>query len=1144
MKKTTYKLLIKMASYSCIGLLSQLLLVSLCLAHEADAQKAKSVHEVVIEAGYQQTSLAEVFADIEAKTDFVFTFDHTDAFLNDRYSKPAKEATVADVLKDISLASQLIFQQINNNISVRRQAKEEKPHVVVRAAINVSGTVTSQEDGGALPGVNVLVKGSSTGTVTDIEGSYSINVPNEDDILVFSSIGFITQEVPVNGRSVIDVALMEDVQSLEEIVVVGYGTQERAKVTSAISEVNTSGLKALPLAQPGQLLQGRASGVTIRDNNGAPGSTPTIRIHGISSINAGSDPLVVVDGNPVGNGGIPSSLSANDIEKITVLKDAASTSIYGARGSNGVILIETVRAKETQGQVEYTVSGGYNYLPQNWRPTFLNAQQYAQYNVERVQELNARNNTSTQVPQIYLDVLNDPNYGPGTNWQDEVYQEGSDAQFQSHNLTFRGGNEKLRGAVSAGYLNQEGILPNTDFKRYSLRTNVDGNFTEWLSAGANLSISHTENNQTPELGPRGISMTAMTLSPLQSPYDENGELVPYIFGDSPGYFSFANPLFKSKVSTDQTVGRDIYAGMNLDVKIIEGLHFRPRVYSRLFTSVNNSFTPSTVGRPSVGPGGAPPQTNTASNVSYDITNWGIDNLLSYEKNINKHSFGILLGYTAQKQSGETSSINASNFPTDNNINFLEASQVSAAVTDRTNWSLAAFFGRINYDYNGKYLAEVNFRREGSSRFGANNKYGNFPSASVGWRVSEESFYPEDFFINELKIRSSYGVTGNSAIGDFDQYGQILSIPNLNNLSNNYNYVLSNAIVTGKALTSLGSENLKWETARQFDIGLSLGFLNDRFALKVDYYEKITEDMLFNVSIPRASGFASSRVNIGEMLNKGWDFEAVGAHRVNNFTWNGNLNISLLRNKVTSMPEQITRIINSDNVTEVGSPVGSLYGWQIDGIFNAPEQVNDPTLFGYPGAKDLGAYIYRDINGDGVIDAQDKTIIGNPHPRTVIGFNNQFAYKNISLSILMTGAFGYQIANALYEASYNEVGRWNVDEAFLQRWKSPEDPGAGRIPAIYYPGQHFVSNVYVENGDHLWIKNVTLGYSLPSSILDQTEFISDVRFSMSVQNLFKFTNYTGYNPEVSQNEGTTTEIGIDNFAYPIPRIFTIGASITL
>lgn len=1112
---------------------------SLLFATDGSGQDMENTRVVL---SLNNESLQEALMQIERQSDFRFTYKDEEikvySNLKVRKANRSVKATLDLLLQD----TRITYEQVGNYIVLRGEVKDlSEAADDLFPAFTVSGKVTD-DIGQALPGVNVIEKGTTNGTTTDADGRYSLGVGEAEVVLVFSFIGYTTQEVAVNGRSVIDVELLQDVQSLEEVVVVGYGTQERAKVTSAISEIDASELKSLPLAQPGQLLQGRASGITVRDNGGAPGSTPSIQIHGISSINAGVGPLIVIDGNPVG-GEIPSSLSANDIEKITILKDAASTSIYGARGSNGVVLIETIRAKEATAQIEYTVSGGYSYLPQSWRPTFLNAQQYAQYNVERVQELNARNNTNTPVPQIYLDVLADPNYGPGTNWQDEVFQEGSDAGFQSHNLSFRGGNEKMRGAVSAGYLKQHGLLPNTDFKRYSLRTNLDGNFTKWLSAGANLSISHTLTNEVSELGPRGITMTAMSLSPLKSPYDENGNLVPYIEGDSPGYFSFANPLFKSRETKRAITGRDIYAGMNLDIKIIEGLHFRPRVYSRLFTSVYNAFVPTTVGRPAIGIGGRPPQTNVASNVNTDITNWGMDNLLSYDKAIDKHSFGILVGYTAQKQSGESSSINASNFPTDTNINYLEASQISAAVTDESNWSLAALFARVNYDYDGKYLVEVNFRREGSSRFGPNNKYGNFPSASVGWRISEENFYPEGFFVNELKLRSSYGITGNSAIGDFDQYGQILSIPNLNNLNVNYNYVLNNTINTGKALTSLGSENLKWETARQFDIGLTLGFLNDRFGLKVDYYQKITDDMLFNVSVPQASGFSSSRINIGEMLNKGWDFEAVGTHKINDLTWNGNLNVSLLSNTVTSMPDQIERIISENNVTEVGSPVGSLYGYQIDGIFNTQEQLDNPDLYGYPGAKDFGGYIYRDVNEDGIINGQDKTIIGNPHPRTVLGFNNQFAYKNLSLSVLVTGSFGYQISNALYEASYNEVGRWNVDEAFLTRWKSPENPGAGIIPAIYYPGQHFVSNVYVEEGDHIWVKNVTLAYQLPAALIDRTGFISGVRFSLSAQNLFKFTEYTGFNPEVSQHGGTATRIGIDNYAYPVPRTITIGASVT-
>jgi TonB-linked SusC/RagA family outer membrane protein len=1015
--------------------------------------------------------------------------------------------------------------------------------------IVVNGIVIT-ENNVPLAGVTVNVKGSSAGTVTDTTGKFHIEV-GRGISLVFSFVGYGGKEIKATRENLGSIQMVSAAAALGEVVVIGYGTQSKKKVSSSISEVNTAELKDLPIQTTGQLLEGRASGLTVNQNTGAPGSPPSILIHGISSVNAGIGPLVVIDGFPVGND-IPTSLNPGDVEKITVLKDAASTSIYGARGSNGVILIQTTRAKVSHSEIDYNVSGGYQYVPESWRPKMLNAQQYAEYNKEIVDETNAHNNTTTPVPQIFLDALSNPGkYGNGTNWMDKFFRQGADASLQDHNLSFRAGNNQVTGVITAGYLNQDGVLPNSSFRRYSIRTNVEGNFTKWLKAAANVSMARTENNQLPESGSRGLLMAAIVASPLQSPYDQNGKIIPYLPADAPGYFSYTNPLYQASVVKDNIIGRDINAGMNLDIEIVKGLHFKPQVYSRLYTQQENTFVPTTVGIFAIGTAanlspGAPPYVNTATNQNYDITNWGVDNLLTYDKTIGYHSINILAGYTAQKQTGSLSQINASNFPTNTNLNYLDASQISASVSDYTNWSLAAFFGRINYDYKGKYLADLNFRREGSSRFGSNNKYGNFPAASVGWRISQEEFYPNDFFMNELKVRASYGKTGNSAIGDFDRFGKIISIPDLTNLSNNYNYVLNgSSIVTGRALTSLGDENLKWEIATQLDIGLNVAFLHDHITFKADYYKKTTDDMLFNVTVPLASGFSSTRVNIGNMVNKGWDFEAGANLGSKNFKWSSNLNLSFLQNEVTSMPAQISKIVSTYNITQVGKPVGSLYGYQIDGIFNTQDQLTNPKLIGWPGAKSLGAYIYRDINGDGKIDALDQTVIGNPHPKVVLGFNNTFVYKNLTLSVLTTGAFGYQVLPEINEVVYNEKQRWNVSDKFLNRWKSPANPGAGLIPEVYYAGQHNASNIWVENGDHVWIKNITLGYKIPASLMNSIKFISSLRFYASVQNAFKFTNYTGWNPEVSYFGGANaTTFGIDNFSYPIARTYTLGANITL
>ncbi|MBX6361571.1 MAG: TonB-dependent receptor [Acidobacterium ailaaui] len=1007
----------------------------------------------------------------------------------------------------------------------------------------ITGQVTDGNTGTPLPGVTIKIKGSTHGTISDANGHFRI-MANAEDSLVFSFVGYVSKTILVGNKNNLNVELQSSSQELGQLVIVGYGTESKKLITSSISEVNTKGLSYLPISNTGQLLEGRVPGVSISEVNGAPGTPPTILIHGISSINAGIGPLVVIDGFPVGNA-IPTSLNPNDIVSISILKDAASTSIYGARGSNGVILIQTIKAEEPRMEVSYNMNIGYQYLPKGWRPKVLNAIEYAEYNKEVVDELNARNNTSNPVPQIFLDVLANPQkYGKGTDWLSDLIRQGSNAVLQNHELTFRGGNEKIRSAISAGYFNQNGLVPNTYFKRYSLRANVEGNFTQWLKSSAYISLARTEDNKAATEGPRAILMSAITLSPLKSPYDSNGRLIPYIAADAPGYFSFPNPIYVALQEVNKTIGEDVNVGLNLDIQIIKGLHYKPQIYSRLFAQKGNTFVPSTIGQPAIAsPGnlspGAPPFTNSATNQNLDITNWSFDNLLTYNKKIGQHSIEALVGYTAQKELGELSQINASGFPTDNKINYLEASQVSASISDASSWSLAAIFGRVNYNYKDKYLASLNFRREGSSRFGSNNKYGNFPSASFGWRVSQEKFYPKDFFMNELKVRLSYGETGNSAIGDFDRFGTIVSVPNINNLSNNYNYVFNDKIVIGKALSSLGDQNLKWEVATQLDVGVDLGFFHDQFTFSGEYYKKITSDMLFDVPIPQASGFTSVRVNIGKMMNRGWDFQFSSKVNFMNFLWNSNLNLSFLQNKVISMPEQIQKIIRPYNVTEVGQPVGALYGYVIEGIFNTQQQLDNPKLLSWPGARGLGAYIYKDVNGDGTIDENDRIVIGDPHPHTILGFNNVFIYKNFSLSILITGAFGYQILPEINEVLYNEKQRWNVSTKFLNRWRSPNDPGDGLIPAIYYQGQHNPSNLWVESGNHVWVKNITLSYSL-NKLMRHITSISKIDFFLGVQNAFRFTKYSGFNPEVSYFGGNDpTQFGIDNFSYPVPRTCTAG-----
>lgn len=1120
-----------------ITFLLLLVFTSSLFAVNVNSQNAKTI--VIL----RDAPVIQVIRSIENQTDYLFVYDKNKIDMTRSVSFDVKRQSVANALKDMFSKTNVNYAIEGNNIMLiaMKNNQQQKKKKITGKVVDINNQ--------PLPGVTVIVKGTTQGTITDVDGNYMIaNIP-VGAVLQFSFVGMTKQNIIIDNQYVINVTMMNDAIGIDEVVAIGYGTQSRKKVTSSLSEVDMKGLKDMPITSSGQILQGRASGISVNENSGTPGATPRITIHGLSSINAGIGPLVVIDGFPVGTS-MPQSLNPNDIKKMTVLKDAASTSIYGARGSNGVILIETVNAEKSQTEVEYSVSEGFQYYPENWRYSVLNAQQYAQYNKERVEELNAFSGKSDAVPQIYLDALSNPEkYKNIKTWQDYLFRDGSDAMLHNHNLTIKTGNKKLQAVVSGGYQKQNGIIPNSDFERYSFRTNVKSDIAKWLKSTASISLARTKSNSIPESGSRGIFMKSVTMSPLQSPYDEDGNVKPYLPADSPGYFACPNPLYEAINETDKVVGKNIDAIMGFDVQIMEGLHYKPRVYIRLFSQNSNTFSPSTIGRWSLGSagnlaGGAPPFVNSASNSSQNLTNWGIDNLLTYDKTIGDHTFGALIGYTAQKESGEVSKITGTGFPSDGKINYLEASETKALVSDGSNWALNAVFVRLNYDYKARYLAEMNFRREGSSKFGSNNKYGNFPSASLGWRVSQEDFYPKDFFMNELKFRASYGITGNSSIGDFDRFGKLVSIPNLSNVSNNYNYVLNDGVVVGKTLTSLGNQNLKWEISHQLDVGFNAELFNNCLTLKASYFKKITKDMLFNVSIPDASGFSTARDNVGEMENRGWDIEIGANLSSHDFSWSGNLSISTLKNEVTDMPKEISKIISGKNVTQVGYAVGSLYGYIIDGTFNTDKQINDPDLYGWQGVKKLGAFIYRDVNNDGKIDGSDKTVIGNPHPKVQIGFNNVFNYKDFSLSILTTGAFGYDILSQTNEVLYNEKGRWNVSTKMQHRWKSEKNPGKGLICAIYYPGGHTTCDDFVESGNHIWVKNITLGYKVPEFILSKIKVISSLRLYCSVQNAFKITNYSGPNPQVSSNGGGSDpqQYGVDNFSYPVNRTISFGANI--
>ncbi|MFH5832175.1 SusC/RagA family TonB-linked outer membrane protein [Halalkalibaculum sp. DA3122] len=1018
----------------------------------------------------------------------------------------------------------------------------------VKQMETVRGTVTDAGTGETLPGVNVLVKGTTTGTSTDSEGGFELNVPSLQDTLVFSFIGYQTQEVPINGRTDIDVALQSQAISGEELVVVGYGTQRREDVVSGISTVNTDNLNLSDQNTPqaGDLLKGRVSGVRIQDGTGAAGSPPIIRVRGTSSVNAGVEPLIVVDGFPVGTG-FPQTLNPDDIGSITVLKDAAATAIYGARGSNGVVLVETKNAASGMSEFTYSSSLLIKELPESWRPQMLNAEEAVQFNIERIRELDEFNNVSTPtpIPQRFLDAQEALERGElspeGTDWLDEFIQEGRSSFSHNHNFNYRGGNENLRAFISGGYLEEKSLLPSDDFQRFSLRSNIDADLSESIQMGLNLNGMRTENNRIPSDGHRSGLWAAITGSPLISPYDEDGNLIPFVPGDAPGFFARPNPIFQAKEELDRVINRDLQANLDFDVGITDNLHYAPRIYVRQLTSETEQFQPTTIGQISIaGPGdlsrGGPPQNNNATNQIFKLENWGIDNILRYTRSMGAHDFNVTLGQTAQKETGVTDQMNGAIFPSDEIVNFAEAAELNGFSSDYE-WSLLAVFGQIKYDYQDKYLAELNFRREGSSRLGANNRYGNFPSGALGWRISNENFYPDDAFIDEILLRGSYGKTGNNAIGNFDALGRLASV----------RAVFGDNVREAKSLSAISNEDLQWETAEQWQIGTTLRMLNNSITMEVEYWNKTTKNMLFNVNTPGASGFQSTRVNIGEMVNKGVD-ASINAFKDFNggVQWNSNLNISWTTNEVTKMPAQIDRLRfggrGGTNVVQVGDEVGALWGLVRVGLFNE-ETANDPNTANFAGLPKVpGTNHYKDLNGDGVIDrTNDMTVIGDPTPDVILGFNNQLSYRNFSFSVLLSSMLGYQIMPTIRDVDLNQVARWNVSTLVLDRWQSPENPGNGFVPRseVNANSREWMDD-WLEPGDHLWIKNIKLSYSLPSQI-SQKIGTSQVRFIFTIDNVARFDNYSGFNPEVSASSDPV-QPGIDSYVNPLARSYSLGINL--
>lgn len=1007
--------------------------------------------------------------------------------------------------------------------------------LLAQTPLTITGRVTD-ETGQVLPGVTVLIKNTSNGTTTNAEGDYRLSVSTPNPTLVVSYVGYLNQEIAVGSRSVIDIKLAPDNKTLNEVVVVGYGTQEKKDLTGAIASVGSKDIQKLPVSGVDQALQGQVAGLQISQSNGAPGANTNILIRGIGSISGGNEPLFVIDGYPVTNSGIGNPLNTinpNDIESIDVLKDASSTAIYGSRGSNGVIMITTKRGKAGKTRIEVDAYTGFQQVTKKLdlldTPDFVQFVKDGRNNgyldnspTGKITDPNNLRPNSYQIPAI---IQGDISQLPNTDWQDAIFRT---APIQNYQISASGGNENIRYSISGGYFNQKGIIISSGLERYSFRMNLDGKLSNRINVGVTMLPSFTKQDDVSAIGHSGGAavQAALSLPPYFPVYNPDGSYF-VTYRPTEGDVSQPNPVqLANELKIDGSQFR-FFGNAYAEVSILDGLKFRTTIGTDLNYTKNRRFQPNTIDPINI--------LTNATGTNTEATNWLNENTFSYKKRLGDHSIDAVAGFTAQKAYFNSLQAQATRFP-DNLIESVNGGTINAGSENVTNQTLLSYLARVNYSFKDKYLVTATVRRDGSSRFGADNRWGTFPSASVGWRVSEEGFMKGVSVVSDLKFRASYGLTGNNAIGDYRAIG----------LLQDANYIIGNVLTPGLGRSTFTNSLLGWESMKQLDLGVDFGMLNNRVSVTADYYDKRNTDMLFTIQTPAATGITSAVVNLGEVQNRGVELAVNSRNTVKAFKWTTSANITFNRNEVLAMSADAERIFSTSQgrtayaVTQVGNPIGSFFGRRVIGVFQTDEEA---TAYGKQPFAKAGDFKWEDTNNDGRIDDNDRTVIGSPHPKFFFGFNNNFSYKGFTLDILTNGMVGQKIYNSTF--SINNSGVQNqLQEVFDNRWVSPSQPGNGRYGRSIRGGRNnnpIFSDAYLFDGSFLRIRNVTLAYTLPSSVIGRLG-IGSARLYATGTNLFTFTSYNGYDPEVSGSGDDLRAAGLDFGTYPQARTITFGINL--
>jgi len=992
----------------------------------------------------------------------------------------------------------------------------------------VTGNVKDEITGEALPGVSVSVLPGGRSVATDQQGRFSIQVTGNNPVLTFSLLGYKKLSLNITSQTELEVKLSSEAFDLNEVEVsVGYGTQKKRNLTGSIVSVGSEEIQKTTLQDPISILQGRAAGVQVTSNSGSPGGEMTIRVRGNSSLNSGNNPLFVVDGIPIESNSLSSlngtenfglnplaDINPDDIASIEVLKDAASTAIYGSRAANGVVMITTKRGAEGKAQVTINATTGVSELTR--KLSVLNASQYREVILDSY-----RNMENPEEPYwTVLDSLNPMNNGD-VDWQSELMRTASQYKVD---MAVRGGTKNTKYAWSSSYLDQDGIILNSNYKRITSRLNVDFDVTDKLRIGQSISFTNATNNRINAGGSGNLSVIRELLvrPPIMSMYLPDGSLNGYSLGRR-------NPVGIALYATHLNKSNRIIGSEYLEYDLIEGLTFRSNLNFDFTAMKEDDFMPSILDYRE--------GYNTGSVRNTHNLTWGNENFFRFDRVFNDdHHVSALAGFSFQNWKYERTGLDGMYFPSDN-IRTLNAAGVisNQGVNVASEHAMLSYFGRLSYDYKGKYLAEVNLRADGSSRFGRDKRFGYFPSASVGWRFSEEDFFENLHAVNDAKLRFSVGKTGNEAIGDYTSQGEFVVGTNYLDYSGASPSVMPNA-------------GLRWETTTQYNAGLDVMLLANRLTLNADAYLKDTRALLYNVPIPTTTGFGSITQNIGSIENRGIEALLSSQNLVGKLRWNTNLNISFNRNKVKELPQELLTngYIQNGNyhILKEGLPIGVFYGWKFNGVYARDEDnVNGVTNGALGQVFKGGDPIWDDLNGDHIINQDDRQIIGYAEPKFFGGISNDFSYKNFSLNVFFQFSYGGDIYS---EINYqrNAVVRYNnLSADALHRWRQQGDITDFPKPVRDDPMQSDsrVQSRWVEDGSYIKLKNVNLRYSFLPSLISRIGLRSLDVF-VTATNLITWTKYTGYDPDVNSYAGL--RVGVDEGVYPQSRTVIFGLNIGL